>query len=287
MRKSALVVIITLVAGLCFGLMNTAFSADKISYAGCGIVKQAFMEQLAKKFREQHGIEVDVQGGGATRGIRDIASGEKNLGGTCRHAIDDPAEKGVTLHHVAWDALVVIVNKSNPVDTISLKELKAVLEGKIKDWGPLGGPANSPLKYFDREGKDAGVTLMTREILFHDPNKKFATAAVFEDSGPMEKAIEKEKWAIGITGISSARTRNVKILRLEGIDTSKQNIASGKYLLYRPLYLVTREKPDTNTAKFIEFAKSSTGQEVISSQGTVNLREGAALWKLYRQQINK
>jgi phosphate transport system substrate-binding protein len=127
---------------------------------------------------------------------------------------------------------------------------------------------------------------MAREILFHDPNKKFTTSAVFEDSGPMEKAIEKDKWAIGITGISSARKRNVKILDLEGIDTSKQNIASGKYLLYRPMYLVTKEKPDSATAKFIEFAKSKDGQEIISQQGTVNLREGANLWKLYRKQIH-
>jgi len=110
---------------------------------------------------------------------------------------------------------------------------------------------------------------------------------LFEDSGPMEKAIEKDKWAIGITGISSARKRNVKILTLEGIDTSKQNIASGKYLMYRPLYLVTKEKPDAATAKFVEFAKSSEGQNIISQQGTVNLREGANLWRLYRVQLRQ
>lgn len=285
MKRSVLIVIAA-VAILSLGLMNIALSADKINYVGCGIVKLAFMEQLAKKFTEQYGIEVDVQGGGATRGIRDIASGEKNLGGTCRHAMDVPEEKGVMLHHVAWDALVVIVNKSNPVNSITLKQLKAVMEGRIKDWGELGGPKNTPLKYFDRKGKDAGVTLMAREILFHDTDKKFVTAEEFQDSGPMEKAIEKDKWAIGITGISSARKREVKILHLEGIDTSKQNIASGKYLLYRPLYLVTKEQPDPTTAKFIAFAKSNEGQEIISNQGTVNLREGAALWKLYRKQIH-
>ncbi len=285
MRKSVLVVIVALFAWL--GGPSAVFPAERISYTGCGIVKLAFIEQLAKKFTEHSGIEVDVEGGGATHGIRDVASGEKNLGGTCRHAVDIPEEKGVTLHHVAWDALVVIVNKSNPVNTITLQHLKDVLEGRIKDWGSLGGPANTPVKYYDREEKYSGVGLMIREILFHDSSKKFATAALFEDSGPMEKAIEKDKWAIGITGISSARKRNVKILDLNGINTSKQNIASGKYLMYRPLYLVSKEKPDSLTAKFIEFAKSKEGQEIISQQGTVNLREGANLWKLYRKQIQE
>ncbi len=287
MKKWVLVVVIALSAGLFGGSMSPIFSAEKISYTGCGIVKLAFMEQLAKKFTAQYGIEMDIQGGGATHGIRDIASGEKNLGGTCRHSVDVPEEKGVTLHHVAWDALVVIVNKSNPVNTISLKQLKDVLEGKIKDWGALGGPKNTPLKYYDREEKYSGVGLMVREILFHDSSKKFAASELFEDSGPMEKAIEKDKWAIGITGISSARKRNVKILDLNGIDTSKQNIASGKYLLYRPLYLVTKSTPDKATEKFIEFALSQQGQQIISEQGTVNLREGANLWRLYRAQIHE
>ncbi len=287
MKKWVLVVIIALSAGLVFGSSGTVLSAEKISYTGCGIVKLAFMEQLAKKFKEQSGIEVEIQGGGATRGIRDVASGEVSLGGTCRHAVETPEEKGVTLHQVAWDALVVIVNKSNPVNTITLQQLKDILEGKIKDWGALGGPANTPLKYYDREEKYSGVGLMVREILFHDSSKRFATAQLFEDSGPMEKAIEKDKWAVGITGISSARKRNVKILELNGIDTSKQNIASGKYLMYRPLYLVTKENPDPKTAKFIEFAKSAVGQDIISQQGTVNLREGANLWRLYRSQIRQ
>ncbi len=286
MRKLALIVVIALVTGLYFGAAP-ALSAERISYTGCGIVKLAFMEQLAKEFTKRYGIEVDIQGGGASRGIRDVASGEKSLGGTCRHAVDTPEEKGVTLHHVAWDALVVIVNKANPVNTITLKHLKDVLEGRIKDWGSLGGPSNASVKYYDREEKYSGVGLMVREILFHDSSKKFAASELFEDSGPMEKAVERDKWAIGITGISSARKRNVKILRLEGIDTSKENIASGKYLMYRPLYLVTKERPDAATAKFIEFAKSSEGQEIISRQGSVSLREGANLWRLYRKQLQE
>jgi phosphate transport system substrate-binding protein len=287
MKKWILVGIVVLSAGLFCGGLNPAFSAEKINYTGCGIVKRAFMDQLSKKFTQQYGIDVNIEGGGATRGIREVASGEKNLGGTCRHALDIPEEKGVTLHHVAWDALVVIVNKSNPVNTISLDQLKAVVEGKTKDWGELGGPAHTPLKYYDRKGKSSGVGLMAREILFHDSNKDFDIAQAYQDSGPMEQAIEKDRWAIGITGISSARKRNVKILELNGIDTSKQNIASGKYLLYRPLYLVTKSTPDPTTAKFIQFALSKEGQQIISEQGTVNLREGANLWRLYRMQMHE
>jgi phosphate transport system substrate-binding protein len=266
------------------GETHLAFSAEKIRYVGCGIVKKAFMAELAKEFTRTSGIEVDIEGGGATRGIRAVASGDAVLGGTCRHALEVPEENGVKLHHVAWDALAVIVNKNNPVDSISLEQLKSVVEGRIKDWGELGGPANTPLEFYARKGTISGVGLLAREIIFNDTDKEFTATKFFKSTGPLERDIGKNKWAIGLTGISSARKADVKILKLNNISMSKQNIAAGKYLLYRPLYLVTKAKPDELAAKFIEFAKSRKGQQVISRQETVNIREGGKLWRLYRKQ---
>jgi phosphate transport system substrate-binding protein len=287
MKKIAIslgVLFLTLVMG---GSLSVVRAADEISFAGCGIVKQAFMDELAKAFQEKHGTAVALEGGGATVGIRSVASGEKDLGGTCRHSVAVPEEQGVTLHHVAWDALVVIVNPKNPVGTITLDQLKAVIEGRITDWGALGGPAGKPLSFYARKGKTSGVGLMARETIFHDPDKEFKAAKFFDSTGPLERAIETDQWALGLTGISSAQKRKVKMLKLNGIDVTKENIARGKYLLYRPLYIVTKERPDPGVVKFIDFAKSDEGQEIISKQGTVNLREGALLWRLYRQQIKQ
>jgi phosphate transport system substrate-binding protein len=272
---------------LVIGLTVTASAAEKIDYTGCGIVKKAFMAELANKFSEKYGVEINIEGGGATKGIRNVAAGKSDLGGTCRYVLDVSEEKGVKLHHVAWDSLAIIVNKNNPVDSITLTQLKQIIEGKIKDWAALGGPSGNPVSFYARQGKVSGVGLMAREIIFKNTDKDFEAVKFFKSSGPLEKAIEKEKWAIGITGISSARKRNVKILRLNDIDISKSNIASGKYLLYRPLYLVTKEDPDSLAKKFIQFAKSEEGQEIISQQGTVNLKEGAMLWRLYRKQIRR
>jgi len=284
MKKVAVVIGILCVMLIFGGTMNFASAAQQISYEGCGIVKEAFMAELAKAFTKKYGIDVNIKGGGATVGIRSVASGKADMGGTCRHTMDVAEENGVKLNHVAWDALVVIVNKDNPVDTISMEQLKGIIEGRIKDWGDLGGPSGTAVDFFARKGKQSGVGMMAREIIFKDANKDFSATKFFDSTGPLEKAIAKEKWSIGLTGISSARKADVKMLKLNGIDTDKVNIASGKYLLYRPLYIVTSTNPDENIKKFIEFAKSREGQEIISEQGTVNLREGAKLWRLYRQQ---
>jgi len=133
-------------------------SATELKWTGCGISKKAFMKELSKVYEQNTGVRVIIRGGGATKGIRAVAKGEADLGGTCRHKIDVPEEKAVVLHQVAWDALVVVVNENSSVDGITLDQVKKVFTGKIKNWKELGGP-DAPLKLFVRRGKISGVGL--------------------------------------------------------------------------------------------------------------------------------
>ena len=78
-----------LLAGL-FG--GSAVVADDLSWSGCGITKLAFMGELAKAYEAKTGIGVKLSGGDATKGIRAVAAGTSDLGGTCRHwlkGVDD------------------------------------------------------------------------------------------------------------------------------------------------------------------------------------------------------
>ncbi len=252
--------------------------AAELKWTGCGISKKAFMKELSRVYEQNTGVRVIIRGGGATKGIRAVAKGEADLGGTCRHKIDVPEEKAAVLHQVAWDALVVVVNENSPVDGITLDQVKKIFTGKIKNWKDLGG-TDAPLKLFVRRGKISGVGLMMREIVFHNPDQDFSPdAEVKKSSGPIEAAISKDPLAIGATGISSAKKRkHLKMLKIDGVAPTKENIASGKYPLYRPLYLVTRENPAGEVKNFLDFALSPAGQSLIAAQGTVNIEEGKGL----------
>ena len=120
---------------------------------------------------------------------------------------------------------------------------------------------------------------MFRQIVFSDPDYTFkARALKVKSTKPLEKKVEKVKTALAVDGISSAQKRRVKFLSLDGVTPSKENIASGKYPLYRPLYLAyNKNQVSAQTQKFIAFALSAEGQAIISRQGTVNLAEGDAL----------
>jgi phosphate transport system substrate-binding protein len=256
-------------------VQSPVYSSDRdnvIRWAGCGITKKAFMAELARAYEKKTDIKVVLQGGGATRGIRDTVNLRMDMGGSCRMNLpaSDRAELHASLHPVAWDALVVIANPRNPVKNLSQEQIQKIYQGKITNWRQVGGP-NMALHLYVRRGKISGVGYAIRQYLFEDSNVEFKTNKRFimRSSGPIERAIEKDVGGIAITGVSSARKRQVKVISLDHKSPTFENVMRGKYGLYRPLYLVTTPTPSPKVKNFVSFAMSKEGREIIRNNGTV------------------
>lgn len=278
-RKCRMIAVMAVAAYL--GLANTAAAqTETITWAGCGITKKAFMAELAKAYEDKTGVKILLEGGGATRGIRDTVHQKLDMGGSCRMNLpsEDRSELHASMHPVAWDALAVITHKSNPVKNISTQQVRDIYKGKITNWRQLGGP-NAPIHLYVRRGKISGVGYAIRQYLFKDSMAEFVTEKkyVMRSSGPLEKSIEKDANGIGITGISSARKRKVKITALDDKQPSYENVMRGKYVLYRPLYLVTTPTPSAKVKDFVSFAMSKEGREIIRQNGTVPYRDAPQL----------
>ncbi len=273
--------------GLAIGPVQ-AGEANVINWAGCGITKKAFMKELAIAYEKRTGIKINLSGGGATKGIRRAADGSIDIGGACRVSIEsDPRERNAHQIPVAWDALVVIVNKNNPVEGLSFQQLQKIYTGKITNWKELGGN-DAPIDLYVRRGKMSGVGRTVRELVFHNFNQDFKTTYVVKSSGPGEKGVLKNVNGIGMTGISSAKRRDLKLLKLNGKAPTYENIKKGEYVLYRPLYLVTKyANVDKKVRDFIRFAVSREGQAIIRQQGTVPYSEAMGLVMKQLDQYDK
>ncbi len=240
-------------------------------WAGCGVTKTAFMAELAAAYEKKAGIAIELKGGGATKGIRDVAKKKINIGGACRTAMEfDADERYVRQIPVAWDAIVFIVHNDNPVNDINIAQIRDIYNGKITNWKQVGGN-NETIELYVRESAISGVGQTLRELVFNDYDKKFTNKAhVVKSSGPAEKAVTESPRAFTATGVSSARRQNVKILRVNGVEPTFEHIKNGDYMLYRPLYLVTRmNENNPEVLDFLNFATSPEGKEVIRHTGTV------------------
>lgn len=265
--------------------------ATTIKWTGCGISKLGFMRDVAKAYEEKTGVKIELEGGGATKGIRQVALGESHLGGSCRmplvfEAADgtlqiESSEQEVKMIPVGWDALVAITHKENKmVSGISREQLKKVLTGKITRWNQLGAQSNQPINLYVRSGKISGVGLTLRQQLFNNTDQNFRKDATYlPSSGKIEKAVEQDPFGLAVSGISSSRHRALNMLKLEDIEPTMANLKSGRYMLYRILFLVTppdyREHPELQ--EFVDFTLSSKGQQVIREAGTLPYRYGFGL----------
>lgn len=274
-----------------FFLLNTSLSVfaepiASLNWVGCGISKKAYVTDLAVGFEKKTNIHINVQGGGATRGIRDVAAFNADLGGSCRYRLpNDPREAGAGFSPVAWDALVIITHKNNPVETLSVDQIKGIYTGKITNWKEVGGP-DAPIKLYTRQSQFSGVGRTIRKLLFADYDFKLASTQAFKSSGPLEKAIVTTPYSVGITGISSAKLRDLKIMKLDGVYPSYENIRKGNYQLYRPLYITynVRSEKINLVNKFIKYTHSREGRAIMRSNGTLPYREAM---QLVMKQINQ
>lgn len=276
-------------------ILTSPVAAKDLSWTGCGIVKHAFMSEIANAFEKKTGLKIRMSGGGATKGIRSASAGTTDIGGSCRLWLilpggsTHPQEENARLIHVGWDALVPIANTSNPVKNLTLMEIKKILDGELKSWTDMGWEDSGKIILCTREGKESGVGFMARKLIFNDPDYMFkGRSLIFKSTNLLETKIERSSRSFGLSGVSSAKRREVNILSIDGVYPSKENIASGKYPLYRPLFITaskTKSRPEVEM--FIDFIKGTDGQEIISSQGTVNLKEGKTLTLLWNEKYPK
>jgi phosphate transport system substrate-binding protein len=251
----------------------------ELNWTGCDVSKAAYVNDLTDAYVQKTGLPIILHQGDSSSGIHDVQSGDADIGGTSRYLLpDDPREAGVELVPVAWDALAIIVHKDNPVINISLDQIKAIYSGMIKNWSSLGG-TDQKIEIFALKNKDSGDGRTLRELLFSDPNKYIPTSRVFDSSAELEQALTENPNAIAITGVSNARLGDFKIVSLDGVAPSVDNIKNGTYGLYRPLYLAYNPaSPKIESIKdFISYVNSKTGRDVMHSNGVVPYREAMSL----------
>ena len=253
-------------------------------WRGCGISKVAFMAACAEAYEKETGVSFRLSGGGATLGIEAAGSGGADLGGTCRGCLESLGEDQLDLNltMVAWDALVVVTHPSNPVNSISKKQLVRVFRQEITNWKDLGGE-NRDIVVVTRQGKTSGVGFMVRKLIFEDAHADFGSRVIrLRSSGPVEELLERTPSAIALTGVSSARRRHLKVLGLDDVEPTAENIAAGRYRYFRPLYLAHSPEPTPEVREFLDWIVGPKGQQVIADQGSVNLWQGLQLTLEYR-----
>lgn len=255
-------------------LSGPVFAADSISGSGCSVSVPGYLTDLAKDYEKETGNKVLVLGGGSIRGLLDLKEGRMDFAASCQSKTPNDPEDFEYIT-ASWDALVFIVNKSNPVTTITTRQVREIYEGKINNWKQLGGADLNLISVITTTRGFGGIGEALEKYILNGKRPLPQKNSTMQSSSVAiwEQLVEEMPEGFASTGFGSARKRNVKMLKVNGAAPTRENIITGKYPLKRPLFIVVKRNARPEVRKFTDFVLSARGQKLISSYGMPSLND--------------
>jgi phosphate transport system substrate-binding protein len=255
--------------------LAAALLAPALALAGTTTVKGSdTMVVLAQRWAEawmkqQPSKKVQVTGGGTGTGIAALINGTTDVANASRALKAEEKAKLPTAVEtvVARDGVAIYVNTSNPVDSLTVEQLRGIYLGDITNWKQVGG-RDARIVLYSRENSSGTYVFVKEHVL---KSEDFAPEAqMLPGTAAVVNAVSKERNGIGYGG--GAYAKGVKELKVEGIAPTKEAVLSGKYPLSRPLFVYTKGAPAGEVREFLDFCLSAAGQKIVSEVGYFPVR---------------
>ena len=215
------------------------------------------MSDIAKVFEQAHpNVRVDVQAGGSSRGIADVRSGIADIGMVSRALTE--AEADLNGKVVALDGLTMIIHTDNIVKELSNQQIIAIYLGQTKNWLELGGLDEPIVVVHKAEGRS---TLEVFLEYFNIDNQDVRPDIIVGDNQQGIKFVAGNPLAIGYVSVGTAafeaeQGTSIKLLPINGVPATTENVSNGTFELSRVLTVVTQPEPTDLVKTFIDFALS-------------------------------
>ena len=225
---------------------------------------EPFAELLAEEYMSRNpASHIYVQGGGSTTGIEAAMTHAANIGMSSRSLL--PKEQNLSTLMIAKDAIAIIVNPNNPIDDLSMDQVRSVFSGKVNNWKELGGPPR-PIVLVNREEGSGTRESFQKAVM--EKEEISLDSLVQNTNGAIRQVVSNDPNAIGYLSLGLVNDQ-VKALKISGIEPDVANSESGKYALVRPFLFVLDGEPTVEVKAFLDFVLSPTAQKLLAKEGLV------------------
>jgi len=230
------------------------------------------MENLAQGYMMSHpNMSIYIEGGGTASGINALIEGDINICAASRLLLPEESrrvsqkyESVGFLSRIAKDALSIYVHPDNPIKDFSLKQLKMIFSGQIKNWREIGGQ--------DREivvlirPPNSGTYQYFKEHILQEQSY-YSNALTIPTTQRIVDEVLQNIAAVGYGGI--AYGPEIIHCQVNGISPSPDNVRFDLYPISRYLYLYTLRKPQNLEKEFIDWIMSTDGQKIVQETGYI------------------
>ncbi|ABN58199.1 MULTISPECIES: phosphate ABC transporter substrate-binding protein [Methanoculleus] len=271
---AGILVVFLMAAGCVGGQSSGSPTSEQITVTGSTTVLP-IAEKAREAFEEEYtSAEIMVSGGGSSVGIKAVGEGTADIGMTSRDL--KPAEiagyPGIVRHHVADDAILLIVNPGNSVESLTLDEVRGIYNGTYTNWNQVGG-SDQQIVVVGRDSASGTREFFSEYVLKNEDFVK--TQEEFNSNGGIQQKVSRTPGAIGYVGLGY--TEGVKVLSLDvdgtPVEPTLEKIKSKHYPISRPLFMLTNGEPDGLARQYLDFIMSAEGQEIVASVDYIPVQE--------------
>ena len=173
------------------------------------------------------------------------------------------AQNGVelVLVPIGFEAFVFLVNDSNPVVSLTVEEVRDIYSGKVKNWLEVGGD-NSPISAITRPRGSGSQTAMI-SFMNGQPIKPANSIYAGRTLG--------YSFRYYVDGIVASK--NIRLLELNGVYPSKENIRNHTYPVVSNFYAIYRKTDSEreDIQKVIAFVLSEQGQQIVEQSSYISI----------------
>ena len=238
---------------------NGSTSMEKV----IGILSEAFMQ-------ENSGVTITYDASGSGTGIEAVSKGTCDIGLSSRSLKDSEKAKGLKETTLALDGIAIIVNENCPLDNLTTEQVAGLFKGEA-DWSSVGGKAGAVAAI----GREAGSGTRDGFESITKTKDKCKLAQELTSTGAVIEAVKNSEAAIRYASYASVVNQpGIKILKINGVACSNENIANGSYVIQRPFNLITKEGQQLSEAAqaFYNFMISEAAHELILRVGAVPVK---------------
>ena len=226
--------------------------------------------EIALRFEQQYpGTRIDVQSGGSSRGIADVRLGHVDIGMASRELVE--SEMDLTAHTIARDGVALIVHSDNDLVALTAEQVRGIFRGDISQWNEVGGSGGEIIVVSKAEGR---ATLTVFLDHFGLSSREIAADVIVGENEQAIKTLVGAPGAIAYVSIGTAEVGRaagvpIRLVTLDGVPATVEEVAMGAYPLARPLNLLTTGDVQGLAAEFIAFAKRPDQADLVLAESFV------------------
>lgn len=238
-------------------------------------------QRWAEVYMAAHpGTVIQVTGGGSGTGISALINGTTDICNSSRPMKDVEKMRlkqkygspGVEIR-TAIDGISIYAHPSNPVEALTLAQIKDIYTGRITNWKEVGGP-DAGIILYGRENNSGTYAYLKEDVL---ANEDFArNTQSLPGTAGVVSAISKDRFGVGYGGV--AYGKGIKELKVRRDATSpayaptSENTRKGLYPISRYLYLYVHKRPTGEIKNYIDWILGKEGQGIAERVGYVPIR---------------